>query len=157
MCVLSIKVPIRDKSGNLFNDPRIYIYIYIYIGGAWGIYICIYIYVLLSTDWLFRCVTLFSEARYTRCFQVRSIPWWLYASRISYHQVIINVSVSESIPSICIIFSFVYIYTVYSHRSLSSLENLWITPWQLVVPSREYSTPRSKAYIYIYIYVYKIP
>ena len=25
MCVLSIKVPIRKKSGNLFNDPRIYI------------------------------------------------------------------------------------------------------------------------------------
>ena len=32
MCVLSIKVPIRKKSGNLFNDPGIYIYIYIYIG-----------------------------------------------------------------------------------------------------------------------------
>ena len=31
MCVLSIKVPIRKKSVNLFNDPRIYIYIYIYI------------------------------------------------------------------------------------------------------------------------------
>ena len=30
MCVLSIKVPIRKKSGNLFNDLRIYIYIYIY-------------------------------------------------------------------------------------------------------------------------------
>ena len=28
MCVLSIKVPIRKKSGNLFNDPRLYIYIY---------------------------------------------------------------------------------------------------------------------------------
>ena len=24
MCVLSIKGPIRKKSGNLFNDPRIY-------------------------------------------------------------------------------------------------------------------------------------
>ena len=24
MCVLSIKVPIRKKSGNSFNDPRIY-------------------------------------------------------------------------------------------------------------------------------------
>ena len=35
MCVLSIKVPIRKKSGNLFNDPRIYIYIYIYI------YVCV--------------------------------------------------------------------------------------------------------------------
>ena len=29
--VLSIKVPIWKKSGNLFNDPRIYTYIYIYI------------------------------------------------------------------------------------------------------------------------------
>ena len=29
MCVLSIKVPIRKKSGNFFNDPRVYIYIYI--------------------------------------------------------------------------------------------------------------------------------
>ena len=28
MCVLSIKAPIQKKSGNLFNDPRIYIYIY---------------------------------------------------------------------------------------------------------------------------------
>ena len=26
MCVLSIKVPIQKKSGNLFNDPRSYIY-----------------------------------------------------------------------------------------------------------------------------------
>ena len=24
MCVLSMKVPIRKKSGNLFNDPRIF-------------------------------------------------------------------------------------------------------------------------------------
>ena len=31
MCVLSIKVAIRKKSGNLFNEPCIYIYIYIYI------------------------------------------------------------------------------------------------------------------------------
>ena len=27
---MGVKVPIRKKSGNLFNDPRIYIYIYIY-------------------------------------------------------------------------------------------------------------------------------
>ena len=27
MCVLSIKWPIRKKSGNLFNDPRIFLYI----------------------------------------------------------------------------------------------------------------------------------
>ena len=31
MHVLSIKVSIRKKSGNLFNDPHTYIYIYIYI------------------------------------------------------------------------------------------------------------------------------
>ena len=31
MCVLSIKVPIWKKSGNLFKDPHYYIYIYIYI------------------------------------------------------------------------------------------------------------------------------
>ena len=31
MSVLSIEVPIRKKSVDLFNDPRIYIYIYIYI------------------------------------------------------------------------------------------------------------------------------
>ena len=31
MCVLSIKVPIQKKSGNLFNDPNDHIYIYIYI------------------------------------------------------------------------------------------------------------------------------
>ena len=30
MCVLSIKVLIRKKSGNLSYAPRIYIYIYIY-------------------------------------------------------------------------------------------------------------------------------
>ena len=31
MCVLSIKVPTRKMSGNLFNDACIYIYIFIYI------------------------------------------------------------------------------------------------------------------------------
>ena len=31
MSVLSIKVPIQKKSGNLFNDPHISRYIYIYI------------------------------------------------------------------------------------------------------------------------------
>ena len=30
MCVLSIKVPIRKKSGNLFNDPRIIYLVYIF-------------------------------------------------------------------------------------------------------------------------------
>ena len=38
MFVLSMKVPIQKKSGNLFNDPRIYIYIYIYsiVKSSWG-------------------------------------------------------------------------------------------------------------------------
>ena len=52
MCVLSIKVLIRKKSGNIFNDPRIYIYIYIYIYSVClykqtilYIYICICIYI----------------------------------------------------------------------------------------------------------------
>ena len=31
MCVLSVKVPIGKKSGNLSYAPRVYIYIYIYI------------------------------------------------------------------------------------------------------------------------------
>ena len=30
MCVLSIRMAKRNKSGNLFNDPHLYIYIYIY-------------------------------------------------------------------------------------------------------------------------------
>ena len=31
MCVLSIKLPIRKKSGNLFNDPRARVCVYIYV------------------------------------------------------------------------------------------------------------------------------
>ena len=34
MCILSIKLPIRKKSGNLFNDPRIYIYIYMEVSNG---------------------------------------------------------------------------------------------------------------------------
>ena len=29
MCVLSIKLPIRKKSGNLFNEPRIYVSLFV--------------------------------------------------------------------------------------------------------------------------------
>ena len=50
MCVLSIKVPIRKKSVNLFNDPRIYIYIYIYCVCV-NIYIYIYIYIYSHTQY----------------------------------------------------------------------------------------------------------
>ena len=36
MCVLSIKVPIRKKSGNLFNDPRIKVWIAKHrVNGSW--------------------------------------------------------------------------------------------------------------------------
>ena len=43
-CVLlSIKVPIQKKSGNLSYAPRIYIYIYIYMR------VCVYIYIPIST------------------------------------------------------------------------------------------------------------
>ena len=35
MCVLSIKVPIRKKSGNLFNDPRIFIKRSIVVSSLW--------------------------------------------------------------------------------------------------------------------------
>ena len=34
MRVLSIKVPSRKKSGNLFNDPRIYIYMYVFTNSS---------------------------------------------------------------------------------------------------------------------------
>ena len=30
LCVLSIKVPIRKKSGNLFNEPGIYLWVYLF-------------------------------------------------------------------------------------------------------------------------------
>ena len=50
MCILSITVTIRKKSGNLFNDARIYIYIYmrIIIWGSIYIYIYIHIYIYIS-------------------------------------------------------------------------------------------------------------
>ena len=54
MYELSIKVPIRKKSGNLFNDPRVYIYIYLYTHTHTHththtyIYIYIYIYIYNS-------------------------------------------------------------------------------------------------------------
>ena len=41
MCVLSIKVPLRKKSGNLSYAPRIYIYIYIYIYMCVCVCVCV--------------------------------------------------------------------------------------------------------------------
>ena len=37
MCVLSIKVPIRKKSGNLFNDPHIFNVYDLCLVGFYGI------------------------------------------------------------------------------------------------------------------------
>ena len=37
MCVVSIKMPIRKKSGNLLNDPRIFAY---YINMC--VYVCVH-------------------------------------------------------------------------------------------------------------------
>ena len=51
MCVLSIKVPMGKKSGNLSYAPRIYIHIYIYI--YIYIYIIMYMYV-----YVYVCVSL---------------------------------------------------------------------------------------------------
>ena len=48
MCVLSIKVPTRKKSGNLFDD-LVYIYIYIYIRRSFKKFIYIYIYIYIYT------------------------------------------------------------------------------------------------------------
>ena len=52
MCVLSIKVPIRKKSGNLFNDPCIYIifvHICIYVSPPTYKYRKKYMYLLIDT------------------------------------------------------------------------------------------------------------
>ena len=48
MCALSIKVPIRKKSGNLFDDSRIYMKIW--KKNSWYIYIYIYIYISSSSS-----------------------------------------------------------------------------------------------------------
>ena len=41
ICVKSIKVPIRKKSGNLFNDPRIYMCVCIYICVCVSLCVCV--------------------------------------------------------------------------------------------------------------------
>ena len=48
MCVLSMKVPIQKKSGNLSYAPRIYIYIYIYIYTSVCVYVCVYKKIIFS-------------------------------------------------------------------------------------------------------------
>ena len=46
MCVLSINMPIRKKSGNLFNDPRIYNYLSDVLGIIHkNIYTCVGAYI----------------------------------------------------------------------------------------------------------------
>ena len=56
MCVLSIKVPIGKKSGNLSYSPLIYIYIYIYIFVYIYTYIFVYIYIYIYMTTLKQCV-----------------------------------------------------------------------------------------------------
>ena len=54
MCVLSIKVPIRIKSGNVFNDPHMYIHTFLsidfitYIVSYMNTSVCIYMYIHCS-------------------------------------------------------------------------------------------------------------
>ena len=62
-----IKVPIWKKSGNLFNDPRIYIYIYIYIScfTCWNKVAASYIFpvaciVFLFSDYCWEIENLFT-------------------------------------------------------------------------------------------------
>ena len=40
VCTINKSAHTKKKSGNLFNDPRIYIYIYIYIYVCFNLYVC---------------------------------------------------------------------------------------------------------------------
>ena len=55
MCVLSIKVPIRKKSGNLFNDPRMCVFIYI----CMHVYISIFIHRYILHIYIYVCVCIY--------------------------------------------------------------------------------------------------
>ena len=64
VCVLSIKVPIRKKSGNLFNDPPIYIYIYVCVCVCVCV-VCVWntFYVTIMVYWIemHECGNLFDD------------------------------------------------------------------------------------------------
>ena len=83
MCVLSIKVPIRKKSGNIFNELCIYIYIYIYI---YMIICMIYIYMVMY-----------------------NISIWLYIYTCKYNFIFIWFSIYDYI-CICTLYIYIYIY-----------------------------------------------
>ena len=71
MCVLSIKVPIWKKSGNLFNDPRICLSqsVHIYQSISVCLYLCIYLSIL--------SVSVYS---YLSIYLSMSVSVWLYLS-----------------------------------------------------------------------------
>ena len=56
MYVLSTKVPIRKKSGNLFNDPRIYIYIYMCVCVC--VCVCVFVYIHIYI-YIYVCVCVY--------------------------------------------------------------------------------------------------
>ena len=98
----------------------LYIYIYIYI----------YIYSHPQTE-SFVVSEFISVARCGRCFKLGLKPSWYYASWISYHTAIDNLSISKGVLHIYIIFP-LFIYALNSYQR-----------GQFV-----------RIYIYIYIYIY---
>ena len=72
MCALSIKVPIRKKSGNLFNDLRMYIYIF----GNVCSYKCVCLYIYMSIS-IYVCVR--ARARVCVCVCVCVCPSGIFA------------------------------------------------------------------------------
>ena len=91
-------------------------------------YIYIYIYCHPQTD-CFIVSQLFSVARPTRCFKLRSKPWWIYVSRTSCSISIVILRVSEGI---------LYIY---------------LSTYMLLATKRAQFVLRAMP-VYIYIYVY---
>ena len=94
MCVLSIKVPIRKKSGNLFNDPCIYIYIYIYL--------CINAYILSDRLFHFIVIQLISVAspmRYFKSKHMHIIYLYMYVCMNVYLSIYISIILSYLMPN----------------------------------------------------------
>ena len=132
MCVISIKVPIRKKTGNLFNDPRI-IESVISVGLS-HIYIYIYIYCHPQTD-CFVLSELFSVARHAGRSKPGSKPVQLYV-RLSFRPLVTGVCMYTSL-SLSLIYIFereVYIHTPVT-RGLKNMliytnsydESIWYT------------------------------
>ena len=87
MCVLSIKVPIRKKSGNLFNNPRIYIYIYIYI---YTHTIICPLYIMIISGWFFPSVFKNFGGRLSKWTSMT--PWYL---------LMMSLCLSFGLPALC--------------------------------------------------------